>query len=421
MKKISLVLLIALVVFSAVATCFADDVPEVRVWFKKSYNEAADAELTARFEDYCNTTGECKAVVEMIPNSNFGEKFAAAIESGDVPDVAYSMLYLIRDYYDKDMLMDMTDVVKNIESKGHELSPMAKDTVNFEGENYACVPFYEAGAALYYRTDYLAAAGWNEPPKTWEEVRQCAIDVTKAVPGVYGLGLTYGKAPDTENNTRSIIFSQGGHFFDEEGNTSVTAPETLEALKWVTDLYLVDKCVPPTAVSWDDAGNNKAYLSGQVAMIINAASLTMELKKDENAELGAVTGLAPMPAGTVGTHVVSGPQYLCVFNNAKYPEIAKKMIEYELDFDFYHAWIDEMCYADQPIYHEISYEDPYITAYLESNENLTVQGWPGPYTGVAARTWSSYLLTNFYQSVLVDGVSVEEAAAEMAKEIDALR
>ena len=43
-------------------------------------------------------------------------------------------------------------------------------------------------------------------------------------------------------------------------------------------------------------GNNKAYLSGQVAMVVNGGSIMVALYKPENAELLANTGVYYMPA-----------------------------------------------------------------------------------------------------------------------------
>lgn len=395
----------------------AADKPEVRVWIKKSFSTSADDALVARLEEYGKKTGKCDVVVEMIPNSNFGDKYSVAVESGEVPDVAYLTLYLLRQYYDANLLLDTEDLLAEIESSGHTLSTRTKESATFDGKVYA-VPYYMSSSAVLYRTDYLKQAGWDKFPETWEEVRQCAKDVTEKVPGVYGLGFSYGKCPDTENIGRSALFSIGGHMFDKDGNPSLTAPETLDALQWLCDLYTVDKSVPPTAVSWDDSGNNKAFLSGQVAIIVNAASLTMELQKEENAELAANVGVANMPGGSDGVKVCSGPQVLSIFKMAKHIDLAKEIIKYNMDYEWYKGWVDEMRYGVQPAYEDISYDDPYITPYIHANENLVWQGYPGPYTGVAAKAWANFELSNFFQRVLVDNVSVEQAAKEVQERIE---
>lgn len=396
-----------------------EDKPEVRVWIKKSFSATADEALVKRLEEYGTSTGKCDVVVEMIPNSNFGDKYSVAVESGEVPDVAYMTLYLLRQYYDAGLLLDTEDLLAEIESSGHTLSTKAKEASTFDGKIYS-IPYYMSSSAILYRKDYLKQAGWDTFPETWEEVRKCAKDVTEKVPNVYGLGFSYGKCPDTENIGRSALLSMGGHMFDKDGNPSMTAPETLEALQWLCDLYTVDKSVPPTAVSWDDAGNNKAFLSGQVAIISNAASLTMELQKPENAELAANVGVANMPGGSDGVRVCAGPQCLSIFKMAKNIELAKEIIKYNMDYDWYKGWVDEMRYGVQPAYEDITYDDPYITPYIHANENLVWQGYPGPYTGVAAKAWSSFELTNFFQRAIVDKVPVEQAAQEVQDRIEAM-
>ena len=51
-----------------------------------------------------------------------------AVESGEVPDVAYMTLYLLRQYYDANLLLDTEDLLSEIESSGHKLSTQAKAT-----------------------------------------------------------------------------------------------------------------------------------------------------------------------------------------------------------------------------------------------------------------------------------------------------
>jgi len=391
--------------------------PEVRAWLKKSFSTEADDALVARLEEYGTKTGKCDVVVEIIPNSNFGDKYNVAVESGEVPDVAFMTLYLLRQYYDAGLLLDTEDLVKDIESSGHKLNTQALNASTFDGKVYS-VPYYMSSSAFLYRIDYLKQAGWNEFPTTWEDLRKCAKDVTEKVPGVYGFGFTYGKAPDTENLGRSVLFSMGGSLFDESGKPAVTDPKTIEVLKWMCDLYLVDKSVPPTAISWDDAGNNTAFLSGQVAMIVNAASMTQEMQKPENAELAANVGVGNMPSGSNGVKVCSGPQCLSIFKNAKNIELAKEVIKYNMEYDWYKGWVDEMRYGVQPAYEDIKYDDPYISPYIHANDNLVWQGYPGPYTGVAAKAWSTFELSNFFQRVIVDKVSPEQAAQEVQERIE---
>ena len=87
----------------------------------------------------------------------------------------------------------------------------------------------------------------------------------------------------------------------------------------------------------------------------------------------------------------------------------------------YKSWVEEMRYGVQPAYEDIRFDDPYILPYIHANDNLAWQGYPGPYTGLAAKTWSAFELSNFFQSVLVDKVSGKEAAEETQKRIEQLK
>jgi multiple sugar transport system substrate-binding protein len=78
---------------------------------------------------------------------------------------------------------------------------------------------------------------------------------------------------------------------------------TLEQIKRWWDEGLI----PPNSPSWDDAGNNQAYQSGQVAFAFNPASIFAYLEENDP-DLLADTTQAPDP-GRVGRQL-PGHQHL---------------------------------------------------------------------------------------------------------------
>src|SRR5699024_7624714 len=83
------------------------EVPALKDRIKKSISEEADDALADRIKEFVTSTGKCTVSVEFIPNANFGEKYAEAVESGEVLDVAFMTLYLLRQYYDNVLMMEI--------------------------------------------------------------------------------------------------------------------------------------------------------------------------------------------------------------------------------------------------------------------------------------------------------------------------
>jgi multiple sugar transport system substrate-binding protein len=120
------------------------------------------------------------------------------------------------------------------------------------------------------RTDLLDAAGLTTPPATWSEL----VDQAEAVnaPPVSGLGLALSNVGDG-NMQVAVLQSFGGRIADDEGKTGTIASDATRAyLEWVKDAW--DRGVfPPGNATWDGAGDNQAYLSGQAAFIANTGSV----------------------------------------------------------------------------------------------------------------------------------------------------
>jgi len=134
----------------------------------------------------------------------------------------------------------------------------------------------------------LAAAGYSAPPKTWDEFRAMAIKMTDPSKGVYGAGIGLGATiSDAEWLIQVMLWGLGGSR-SSRGQQDDRRQQRYKRRGPGFHLIHIPQgqIHPPAAVNWDDAGNNKAYLSGQAAMVINAGTLLAALKKD-NPELYA--------------------------------------------------------------------------------------------------------------------------------------
>src|SRR5699024_9500458 len=117
------------------------------------------------------------------------------------------------------------------------------------------------------RKDMFEAAGITQPPATWDELREVAKKLTDEASGVYGAGMGLGATnSDAEWLNQVMLWALGGSIVDEDSRTIVcNSPETVAAFTYMADFYKNDGSIPPSAVNWDDAANNTAYLSGQAA------------------------------------------------------------------------------------------------------------------------------------------------------------
>ena len=128
--------------------------------------------------------------VEIISGFNgwpdYWSKLLTSIAGGTGPDVATLKETHLGELYGKGALLDLTDfIAADDEVKEEDFVDVLWDTVSFDGRVYA-LPRYGCMVAMYYNVDLLAEKGYTEPPKTWDELRSMAKDLTDPSMGQYG-------------------------------------------------------------------------------------------------------------------------------------------------------------------------------------------------------------------------------------------
>lgn len=163
------------------------------------------------------------------------------------------------------------------------------------------MPIVTERQALYYRKDLFEAAG-IEVPTTLEELEAAAAALTDPSTGTYGIVLR-GQRSAAVTQFSSFLYSFGGNWVDEEGNSGLGTPEALAAYEYYGNL--LRNYGPPGTLnmSWPQA--IAIFAQGQAAMYLDADILYTNVV-DPNASLVVDTvGFAPFPAGPAGARPYS--------------------------------------------------------------------------------------------------------------------
>jgi ABC-type glycerol-3-phosphate transport system substrate-binding protein len=111
---------------------------------------------------------------------------------------------------------------------------------------------------------------------------------------------------------------------DAKGNITVDTDNVMAAMEYAKKLV---QYIPPDAVSWDDASNNRALISGKSAMIWNPPSAWAVAKRDAP-EVAADCWTFPAPKGPKGRMVPARPYFWGIWSFAQNKSAAKELIEY---------------------------------------------------------------------------------------------
>ena len=266
-------------------------------WGGLIFSDDANKLLT----DTINAWGAANGVeteVVMINQNETTQKVSAAVSSNTMPDALDLGLGLARLLARQSQFSDLGDLYKKIgDAQGGWFSgpDTASDLTCDGGIARVGIPFGVNGNLLLRRKDLLEPAGFTEAPKTWEELKAQAEAINKD--GISGLGLALSNVGDA-NLQVAVLQSYGGRIADDAGKkVTIDSPQTREWLAWVKDAW-DKKLFAPGNTTWDGAGDNQAYLSGQVGFIANTGSVGIAAKKDDP-ELFDASAFPPLPAGPV--------------------------------------------------------------------------------------------------------------------------
>src|SRR5690606_30012528 len=166
----------------------------------------------------------------------------------------------------------------------------------FCGEVYG-IPYAASGInVLFRRYDALSAARFEVAAQTWEEV---ADQPGAAQNPLAHSGMVFALSNVGDGNvTTAMLQSWGGRVADDAGTTcTLDSPETRAFLEWITTAY-ADGLFPPGATTWDGAGDNTAYQSGNAVFIANPGSVYLNIR-DNDPELAEATRYSALPGGPV--------------------------------------------------------------------------------------------------------------------------
>jgi multiple sugar transport system substrate-binding protein len=202
-------------------------------------------------------------------------------------------------------------------------------TTTVGGKRYGAV-FTLSLLTLFYNKELMEQAGFKEAPKTWDELKACAKEMTRD--GRYGFVLNYGD-PAGIGGTASywMVFLQqaGGKVYGEDGLPVFKSDEGVAALQMMVDLI---PSTDPGSISY--AGINDAtnvLLAGRAGMMMNWPFMWNAGNDPKQSQIVGKMTSAVLPAGPKGSASIDGTDAWTITKASKNQEKAQKLIEFYLD------------------------------------------------------------------------------------------
>jgi ABC-type glycerol-3-phosphate transport system substrate-binding protein len=138
----------------------------------------------------------------------------------------------------------------------------------------------------------------------------------------FGIGI--GTTADSVDTAGSLFAAFGAEVMNAKGDITIDSDNMRQVLEYGQQLV---KFLPADAVSYDDASNNRALISGQSALIWNPPSAWAVAKRDAP-KIAEDCWTFPAPKGPKGRFLPLGAFSFGIWQFSKNKTAAKELIEY---------------------------------------------------------------------------------------------
>ena len=374
---------------------------------------ASDKLLKEKIVPQCEKALGIKLNIEMINANDLQARTTAAIQSGTGPDIidllgTWPQLYA-------DSVVDVSDVAEEI-GKAQGGYYETQRVLASVGSKWIGVPWAVGGGLVTYRKSWLAEAGAEKFPETWDEYRAIGKKL-KAAGHPYGqtAGHTFGDAPGW---WYPYLWSWGGKEVEPDGKTVVlNSRETIESVKLAVALW--KETMDEGGLSWDDSSNNRAFLSGTISATNNGASIYLEAKKKPDSYL-TESGKpmkddilhARIPKGPGGQFALGGgfTDMLMSYSNNQKP--AKDFLRWIHSRAVFEEWFTSqqgftsgatMEWEEDPVWSV----DPVLRPFKDLPRIGRLEGFAGSPNRKAAEVKTKYIIVDMYAKA-IQGMAAEE-------------
>ena len=375
---------------------------------------ASDQLLKGKITQECQKATGIKLTVETINANDLQARVTSAVQSGAGPDIIMALNNWPQLYAAS--LADVGDLADELGKAGGGYYDTSR-IVATVGNKWIGVPWCVGGGLVAYRKSWLAEAGADKFPETWDQYRAVGKKL-KAAGHPYGqtAGHTFGDAPGW---WYPYLWSWGGKEVEADGKTVVlNSKETLESVKFAVPLW--KETMDEGGLAWDDTNNNRAFLSGTISATNNGASIYIEAKKkpdsyktEKGVQMKDDILHADIPAGTGGHFNLPGPFTDMLMGYSKNQKPAKDFLRWIHSKPVFDEWFTSQqgytagatkMWEDHPVWNL----DPVLAPFKRIPVTGRLTGYAGPPNQKAAEVQTKYIIVDMYAKA-IQGMAPEEA------------
>jgi multiple sugar transport system substrate-binding protein len=222
---------------------------------------------------------------------------------GDIDVIGADVIWPVQ-FAANGWIMEVTDRFPKSEQSQFLAGPI--QSLTYDGKLYG-VPWYTDAGLLYYRQDLLEKSGYSEPPKTWDELEEMGLKVSKDQGIDYGFVFQGDQYEGGVCNGCEYIWTNGGNVLDPNDPSKVVIDSPEAAAGLATEQGIVEDGVAPQAVAtYTETETDPAFLGNKAVFARNWPYMySLAGTTDYPDVKPEQIGVAPIPLGEGQTQLVS--------------------------------------------------------------------------------------------------------------------
>lgn len=421
MKKLISILLVMVMMVSMLAGCGSAPAEEaqpegpIHLEFWHSMGSST-GELIQEIVDEFNAS-QSDIVVEAIYQGDYttaGTKLQAAVAGGNAPHVVQVEITRVGMYASQDLLLDLTPYAEA--DADFDISAMYPGVMDFSyiDGKLISIPNGRSCPVMYYNADALKAAGFENAPATWEEMRAASAAVTKD--GSMGYGASLGDSW----YYLAMMLTAGGQIYNEEGNDIGFYGEagTKPLQLWLDMIEDGSLYIPEGEDYASNAALRNAFMAGACNIIMQSSAQYRSLVDNSDFEVG----VAYIPKDVTYAAIPGGSNLVAFQGMSKAEEQAVwEFMKYMCSGDVagkYAAGTGYLPTSDaalnSAVYQEMLQKYPHLDVAVGQLEYFVGMPFDESYAEIKDNVIGKYV-----QECIIGGMSPEEAVENMHLETSA--
>ena len=421
MKKLISLLLVMVMVIGMLAGCGSAPAEEaqpegpIHLEFWHSMGSAT-GELIQEIVDEFNAS-QSDIVVEAIYQGDYttaGTKLQAAVAGGNAPHVVQVEITRVGMYASQDLLLDLTPYAEA--DPDFDISAMYPGVMDFSyiDGKLISIPNGRSCPVMYYNADALKAAGFENAPATWEELRAASAAVTKD--GSMGYGASLGDSW----YYLAMMLTAGGQIYNEAGNDIGFYGEagTKPLQLWLDMIEDGSLYIPEGEDYASNAALRNAFMAGACNIIMQSSAQYRSLVDNSDFEVG----VAYIPKDVTYAAIPGGSNLVAFQGMSKAEEQAVwEFMKYMCSGDVagkYAAGTGYLPTSDaalnSAVYQEMLQKYPHLDVAVGQLEFFVGMPFDESYAEIKDNVIGKYV-----QECIIGGMSPEEAVENMHLETSA--